>query len=143
MTAFSGFVGGGAGMARVEVQLAERFSESGEFIDDSDSGLAWQVFAGVRQAISDNADITVKYRFFNVDNSMIDTAERGGHGLAVPVAFAARRDHLQLRWRRGTASAASASAASAAASSASAAASAASAGRALQPGAVHRVLRLG
>jgi len=64
----SGFVGGGAGMARVKARNQRVFSNSAPFFDDSDSRFAWQVIAGVRQAISDNIDVTVKYRFFNVDD---------------------------------------------------------------------------
>jgi OmpA-OmpF porin, OOP family len=64
----SGFVGGGAGVARVDYNNIRAFSNQGAAIDDSDTRFAWQVVAGVRQAISDNVDITVRYRFFNVDN---------------------------------------------------------------------------
>lgn len=64
----SGFVGGGVGMARVKANNQRVFANTAPFLDDSDSKLAWQVFAGVRQAISDNIDVTVKYRFFNVDD---------------------------------------------------------------------------
>jgi OmpA-OmpF porin, OOP family len=63
----SGFVGGGIGMARVKANNQRVFANTAPFLDDSDSKLAWQVFAGVRQAISDNIDVTVKYRFFNAD----------------------------------------------------------------------------
>jgi outer membrane protein OmpA-like peptidoglycan-associated protein/opacity protein-like surface antigen len=63
----SGFVGGGVGMARVSVNNARNFANATPFLDDSDTKFAWQVFAGVRQAISDNIDVTVKYRFFNAD----------------------------------------------------------------------------
>ncbi len=61
----SGFVGGGVGYARVKANNYRNFANATPFLDGSDSGLAWQVFAGVRQAISDNIDVTVKYRFFN------------------------------------------------------------------------------
>jgi outer membrane protein OmpA-like peptidoglycan-associated protein/opacity protein-like surface antigen len=64
----SGFVGGGVGMARVKFNNQRVFANTAPFLDDSDSKLAWQVFAGVRQAVSDNIDVTVKYRFFNVDD---------------------------------------------------------------------------
>jgi outer membrane protein OmpA-like peptidoglycan-associated protein/opacity protein-like surface antigen len=64
----SGFVGGGVGMARVDYNNIRAFSNTAAVIDDSDTRFAWQVVAGVRQAISDNVDITVRYRFFNVDN---------------------------------------------------------------------------
>jgi outer membrane protein OmpA-like peptidoglycan-associated protein/opacity protein-like surface antigen len=63
----SGFVGGGVGMARVKANNYRNFSNATPFLDGSDTKLAWQVFAGVRQAISDNIDVTVKYRFFNAD----------------------------------------------------------------------------
>ena len=64
----SGFVGGGVGMARVDYNNVRRFGNQGAIVDDSDTRFAWQVVAGVRQAISDNVDITVRYRFFNADN---------------------------------------------------------------------------
>jgi opacity protein-like surface antigen len=63
----SGFVGGGVGMARVKANNQRVFANAAPYLDDSDSKLAWQIFAGVRQAISDNIDVTVKYRFFNVE----------------------------------------------------------------------------
>ena len=64
----SGFVGGGAGIARVKYNNARIYSNQAPYLNDSDSRFAWQVFAGVRQAVTDNIDITVKYRFFNVPN---------------------------------------------------------------------------
>lgn len=64
----SGFVGGGVGMARVDYNNVRAYSNQGAIVDDSDTRFAWQVVAGLRQAITDNIDITVRYRFFNVDN---------------------------------------------------------------------------
>ena len=64
----SGFIGGGVGMARVDYNNVRTFSNQGAIVDDSDTRFAWQVIAGVRQSITDNIDISVKYRFFNVDN---------------------------------------------------------------------------
>ena len=64
----SGFVGGGVGVARVDYNNVRAFSNTAAGIDDSDTRFAWQVVAGLRQAISDNIDITVRYRFFNADN---------------------------------------------------------------------------
>ena len=43
------------------------------FLDDSDSKFAWQVFAGVRQAISDNIDVSLRYRYFNTGNADVVT----------------------------------------------------------------------
>lgn len=59
-----GFVGGGAGVARVSVEPVF----AGPFLDDSDTGFAWQAIAGVRAPLSSNWDVGLKYRFFNADN---------------------------------------------------------------------------
>jgi OmpA-OmpF porin, OOP family len=60
-----GFVGGGAGVARIDVQTV---LGGPSFLDDSDTGFAWQALAGVRAPLSDNWDVGLKYRFFNADN---------------------------------------------------------------------------
>ncbi|MGI4877438.1 MAG: OmpA family protein [Janthinobacterium lividum] len=62
-----GFVGGGVGVARVK-QNNYAFPGSASFLDDSDTHVAWQLLAGVRKAITDKVDVSLKYRFFNVDN---------------------------------------------------------------------------
>jgi len=62
----SGFLGGGVGVARVSFNNQRVFSNQDAFLDDSDTRFAWQVVAGLRQAISENVDVTVRYRFFNV-----------------------------------------------------------------------------
>ncbi|KPF59568.1 hypothetical protein IP88_16275, partial [alpha proteobacterium AAP81b] len=60
------YVGGGAGIARVQ-HSRQRFSNTGNpWLDDSDTGFAWQVLAGVYKPITDHIDVGVKYRFFNV-----------------------------------------------------------------------------
>jgi opacity protein-like surface antigen len=68
---WSGFLGGGVGIARVK----SRVEFSGDFptipatdfgFSDSDSAVAWQLLAGVRTALSPNIDLGLKYRFFNV-----------------------------------------------------------------------------
>src|SRR3546814_5435738 len=66
---WNGYIGGGAGVARVkesEYQLAKYGSA---FVDDSDSKFAWQAIAGVRRAITTNIDFGLTYRFFNVVRS--------------------------------------------------------------------------
>jgi len=65
---FSGFIGGGAGIARVKTSEYQLAKYGSAFVDDSDSGFAWQVIAGVRRAITQNVDFGLKYRFFNADN---------------------------------------------------------------------------
>ena len=61
------YAGGGVGYGWVDL---DGDIEDGPtpFVDDSDSGFAWQGIAGVRFPLSDSADIGVKYRYFNVEN---------------------------------------------------------------------------
>jgi opacity protein-like surface antigen len=67
----SGFVGGGAGIARVKVRGDLSGTGTGGIglsdlgFSGSDRGLAWQGIAGVRAAVTDNIDLGLKYRFFN------------------------------------------------------------------------------
>ncbi|MCW4462213.1 OmpA family protein [Sphingomonas sp. BT-65] len=74
-----GFIGGGAGVSRVKADYA--LTTNGSFLDDSDTVFAWQVIAGLRQPISDNIDVTLKYRFFNADNvKLVDVTGREFEG---------------------------------------------------------------
>src|SRR6187397_872428 len=47
----SGFVGGGVGIGKVEYNAMRGFENTGTFLDNDDTGFAWQVIAGVRQAV--------------------------------------------------------------------------------------------
>ncbi|MCB2078974.1 MAG: porin family protein, partial [Novosphingobium sp.] len=62
-----GFVGGGVGVGRVSYDV-------GSLIDDTDTGFAWQVLAGVRAPLTDHWDVGIKYRFFNADSVDLVTA---------------------------------------------------------------------
>jgi OOP family OmpA-OmpF porin len=64
----SGFAGVGAGTARINFNEHRFAGNDGVFLDDSDSAFAWQVFAGVRRAVSQNVDVSLRYRFFNTDS---------------------------------------------------------------------------
>ena len=59
-----GYIGGGAGVAQTKTAYTLD-ATGGGFLDDSDTGFAWQAIAGVRTAISSNVDLGLKYRFFN------------------------------------------------------------------------------
>ena len=87
----SGFVGGGAGWARVKFSNVRTFENVPAFLDDKDSGFAWQLFAGVRTAVSRNVDVSLKYRFFNVDS--LKMAGLAGTPLAVRDVDARFRSH--------------------------------------------------
>jgi outer membrane protein OmpA-like peptidoglycan-associated protein len=74
-----GFVGPGLGVARVKSRLA--LTANGDARDDSDRVVAWPAIAGVRAAISDNIDVSLKYRFFNAPGvELVDTAGRNWYG---------------------------------------------------------------
>ena len=62
----SGFVGGGAGVARVKADDWRGGASDPGLVDDSDTRFAWQAIAGVRAPITSNIDVGLKYRFFNV-----------------------------------------------------------------------------
>ena len=62
-----GFAGGGVGVARTEVQGTADSRGSG-FADDSDTGFAWQLLAGVRAPLTESIDAGLRYRFFNADS---------------------------------------------------------------------------
>ncbi|TNE46111.1 MAG: porin family protein [Sphingomonadales bacterium] len=63
-----GFVGGGVGIARTHLYNS--------VVDDSDTGFAWQVLAGVRMPLTDRIDASLKYRFFNHQNLDMVTSSR-------------------------------------------------------------------
>ncbi|WP_294445193.1 outer membrane beta-barrel protein, partial [uncultured Sphingomonas sp.] len=74
-----GFIGGGAGVARVKARVA--LNQRGSFLNDSDTVFAWQGIAGVRAPLTDNVDVSLKYRFFNADNvKLVDVLNRGFEG---------------------------------------------------------------
>jgi outer membrane protein OmpA-like peptidoglycan-associated protein len=62
---FQAFAGGGIGVARVDMDGRVNANGPGVW-NDSDTGLAWQLLAGVRAPLSDSWDVGVRYRYFNV-----------------------------------------------------------------------------
>ncbi len=77
--AISGFVGGGVGVARVKQAYA--LTSAGKFLNDSDTGFAYQALAGIRAPLTDNIDVGLKYRFFNADGvDTIDSLGRANKG---------------------------------------------------------------
>ena len=65
----SGFVGGGAGIARTKFQYLAVFDDSAAFLDGSEWGFAWQLVAGARLPVSSSIDLTARYRFYNGGNA--------------------------------------------------------------------------
>ncbi|MEO6381486.1 MAG: outer membrane beta-barrel protein [Nitrobacter sp.] len=75
------FVGGGVGYAKIRYEGLQVPSTQSAFLDDGDAGFAWQLIAGVRHPISNNIDITARYRFFNAgDAQMVGFGGRGVDG---------------------------------------------------------------
>lgn len=64
---FSGYVGGGAGVARIKENFG--LNKNGvSFVRDSDTGFAWQAIAGIRYPVTSHIDAGLKYRYFNANN---------------------------------------------------------------------------
>jgi OmpA-OmpF porin, OOP family len=76
-----GFVGGGVGVARVD--LSNFGVASTTLLDDSDTGFAWQALAGIRAPLSNSWDVGLKYRFFNADKINLVTTP----GIGVDTRF--------------------------------------------------------
>jgi OmpA-OmpF porin, OOP family len=72
-----GFVGGGVGVARVDVN---NILAAPAWLNDSDTGLAWQALAGIRAPLSDSWDVGLKYRFFNAPK--VDLVDRLGRAVS-------------------------------------------------------------
>ena len=75
----NGYIGGGAGVARVKLSNYS-IDPAGGFLNDSDTGFAYQAIAGVRAPITSHIDVGLKYRFFNADKiDIIDASGRNNH----------------------------------------------------------------
>ncbi|WP_196491576.1 outer membrane protein, partial [Erythrobacter donghaensis] len=71
-----GFLGGGVGVARVDMDGRVNATGPGVW-NDSDTGFAWQVLAGIRTPISDSWDVGLKYRYFRAtDINLVDPLGR-------------------------------------------------------------------
>ena len=71
-----GFLGGGVGVARVDMDGRVNANGPGVW-NDSDTGFAWQVLAGIRTPISDSWDVGLKYRYFRAtDINLVDPLGR-------------------------------------------------------------------
>src|ERR1044072_4728612 len=70
----NGYAGAGVGLASVKYSAATDGPANGGppfgavAFSDTDSGLGWQAIAGIRYPVSQNIDVGLKYRFFNVPN---------------------------------------------------------------------------
>ena len=75
-----GFAGAGIGVARTDFHASVNSVGPG-VVDDSDSGLAWQLLAGVRAPLSDSWDVGLRYRMFNAESvNLVDPFGRDLEG---------------------------------------------------------------
>ena len=74
---WSGYIGGGAGVARVRYNVD--FPTALASFSDRDNGLAWQAIAGVRAAVSPNVDLGLKYRYFNARKVNLEDGVGGSY----------------------------------------------------------------
>jgi OOP family OmpA-OmpF porin len=88
------FIGGGAGVARVQLSDLQTAKFGQAFINDTDTGFAWQVLAGIYKPISKHVDLGLKYRFFNVPdvntfttNGLETDTKYRSHSLMVTLAY--------------------------------------------------------
>ncbi|GGD98835.1 membrane protein [Polymorphobacter glacialis] len=89
-----GFIGGGAGIARVQHHIYQNAKFGPAFNDDSDTGFAYQVLAGVYKPITDHIEVGLKYRFFNVPkvetfttNGLATETKYRSHSLMLTLAY--------------------------------------------------------
>ncbi|EXS67915.1 outer membrane protein, partial [Sphingobium sp. Ant17] len=83
-----GFVGGGVGVSRGKI--------ASDIVNDSDTGFAWQALAGVRYPVTNNVDVSLKYRFFNQDDIELIPAYTSAFGVAGSTASTKLRTHSLL-----------------------------------------------
>jgi len=76
-----GYIGGGIGLANVKLSAATGTPDTPSF-SSSDSRVAMQAIAGVRYPVSQNIDVGLKYRFFNMQHGKFDGRTDG-----VPFVF--------------------------------------------------------
>jgi opacity protein-like surface antigen len=68
------YAGGGVGYAWVNLEGAET-GAAAPFIDDVDSGFAWQLIGGLRAPVTPTIDLGLKYRYFNVQDVAMFTED--------------------------------------------------------------------
>ncbi len=59
------FIGAGGGIARVQHSQYQFAKFGPAWLNDSDTGFAYQVLAGLYKPVTDHIDLGLKYRFFN------------------------------------------------------------------------------
>ncbi len=133
-----GFVGGGVGVSRGKL--------ANDLVNDSDTGFAWQAIAGVRYPVTNNLDVSLKYRYFNQDDIKLIPAYTTIGGPAGSSVDSKLRTHsllLGLTYNFGAPVEAAPPPPPPPRPPAAAAASAAPAGAGMLAWAVHCLLRMG
>ena len=89
-----GYIGGGAGVARVKLAKLQFVKYGAAFLDDSDTGFAWQILAGIYKPITKHVDLGLKYRFLNVQsvdtytvNGLKTSSQIHSHSMLLTLAY--------------------------------------------------------
>lgn len=92
------YVSAGVGVATVKLDDAADLFGPGETFNDKDTGVAWQVGAGVAYAVSPNLDLTLGYRF--LDTGIIRVSQ-DGNGQRASFDYQNHTAMVGLRWTFG------------------------------------------
>ena len=74
-SAFTPFIGGGIGMAKVEINDLNSPGSGDPDVSDDDTVFAYQFGAGVAYTINEQVSLDVKYRYFGTSDPEFDTTE--------------------------------------------------------------------
>lgn len=88
---------GGGGVGFANLRLPVRVAGVGDIIDDNKTDFAWQLIGGVRFPVTDNLDLGVKYRYFNVDDFRL----RASNGRELEANYSAHSVLASLVWNFG------------------------------------------
>ena len=98
-TAFTPYIGAGIGYARVEVEGKADYGFLARVTwDDDDSGLAYQLMAGVAWALSDTLALDLSYRYLGCDDIEIAGTSSYGVTLKDDFDYESHNFMIGLKW---------------------------------------------
>lgn len=102
-TAFTPYIGAGIGYARVDVEGKAAYTSWGSTttveLDDDDSGLAYQLMAGLAWDLSDNFALDLSYRYLGCDDiEMAGTSESYSGTLKGDFDYESHNILMGLKW---------------------------------------------
>ncbi|MFZ7126710.1 MAG: outer membrane protein [Desulfobacterales bacterium] len=97
-TALTPYVGAGIGYARVDFEGSARYRDATIKWDDDDSGLAYQLMAGIAWDVLDSLVLDLSYRYFASDD--IEAAGTSNYGVTLKddIDYESHNFMIGLRW---------------------------------------------